>query len=121
MELSNAGAWLESLGHAHCDIRPPNILLDGNDHLKLTDFDSVTKIGERYDGAAPPWARILGPESGDENGTFGHCGAKTEQFATGSILYYATRGHEPYEKEDLKEDPGPKVVELFRKMEFPPE
>ncbi|CRG85928.1 hypothetical protein PISL3812_02931 [Talaromyces islandicus] len=119
MELSNAGAWLELLGYAHCDIRPPNTLLDGDDHLKLTDFDSMTKIGERYDGAAPPWARILGPESGEENGTFGYCGAMTEQSAIGSILYYATRGHEPYEEEDLREDPGPKVVALLRKMEFP--
>jgi atypical protein kinase C zeta type len=119
MELSNATAWLESLGYIHGDIRPPNILFDGHDHLKLTDFDSVAEIGTRYDGAAPPWARLLGLEAGDENGTFGRCGAKTEQFAIGSIIYFATRGYEPYEMEDLGEDHGPRVVELLQKMKFP--
>lgn len=112
MELSNAVAWLESLGYIHGDIRPPNIMFDDDDHLKLTDFDSLTEIGTRYDGAAPPWARLL------EDGTFGYCGAKTEQFAIGSVLYFATRGYEPYEAEDLGEDYGPKVVDL-QKMEFP--
>lgn len=119
MEFSNAAAWLESLGYIHGDLRPLNIHFAAHDHLKLTDFDSVAKIRTRYDGAAPPWARLLGPEAGDENGTFGRCGAKTEQFAIGSIIYFATRGYEPYEMEDWGEDLGPKVVELLQRMKFP--
>ncbi|KAL2840804.1 kinase-like domain-containing protein [Aspergillus pseudoustus] len=116
MELCSAAAWLESLGCVHGDIRPPNLLLDAEDHLKLTDFDGVASIGEPCAGAAPPWARLLGPEAGSEDGTFGICGARTEQFAIGSIIYTMTRGYEPYE--NLTED-GTEVVERLQKMEFP--
>ncbi|CZT13963.1 uncharacterized protein RAG0_17648 [Rhynchosporium agropyri] len=54
MELSSAVAWLESLGYAHTDIRPENLILDGKDHLKLTDFDTMEKIGTRASGCSPP-------------------------------------------------------------------
>ncbi|KAK0114064.1 hypothetical protein ONS95_014303 [Cadophora gregata] len=68
MELSSAAAWLESLGYVHTDIRPPNLLLDSHEHLKLTDFDSVQELGTRAEGSASPWARVLGTEAGDERG-----------------------------------------------------
>jgi len=119
MELSNAAAWLESLGYVHGDIRPPNLLLDAEDHLKLTDFDCAARLGTPSDGSAPPWARVLGPETGSQNGSFGLYGARTEQFAIGSILYYMTRGYEPYEDEDFGQDHGPIVVDRLRRMVFP--
>ncbi|KAM5457436.1 putative protein kinase C [Microsporum audouinii] len=115
MELSHAAAWLENLGYVHADIRPPNLLLDGDDRLKLIDFDCAAKIGSPSDGSAPPWARILGVEAGDDAGSFGLYGARTEQFAIGSVIYLMTRGYEPYENED----PGLNIVDLFRRMEFP--
>ena len=116
-ELSAANAWLESLGLVHADLRPPNILFDERDHLKLTDFDCVERIGTASQGNAPPWARLYpDPETG--GGWFGVYGPKTEQFAIGSILYYMTRGHEPYE--DPNEDgPEPDIVKLFKKGVFP--
>ncbi|GBF64961.1 hypothetical protein TMEN_7678 [Trichophyton mentagrophytes] len=116
MELSYAAAWLEDLGYVHGDIRPPNLLLDGNDRLKLIDFDCAAKIGSPSDGSAPPWARILGVEAGEDSGSFGLYGARTEQFAIGSVMYLLTRGYQPYENED----PDLNIVDLFRRMEFPP-
>ncbi|KAL4782092.1 hypothetical protein BJX76DRAFT_303459 [Aspergillus varians] len=62
-------------------------------------------------------ARLLGPETG-ANGTFGMCGARTEQFAIGSIVYSMTRGYEPYEFENLAEG-GPEIVKRLQRMEFP--
>lgn len=118
MELCSAVSWLESLGRVHGDIRPPNLLLDAEDHLKLADFDSVASIGEPYAGAAPPWARLLGSEAGSENSTFGMCGARTEQFAIGSIIYSMTRGYEPYEFETQTEG-GPEIVKRLQRMVFP--
>ncbi len=118
MELSNAVAWLESLGYVHTDIRPPNLLLDSQDHLKLSDFDCMAEIGTRAEGATPPWARILGPEAGSEEGTFGFNGARSEQFAIGSILYCMTRGFEPYEDEDLDHD-DTTILERLQHMVFP--
>jgi atypical protein kinase C zeta type len=117
-QLCSALAWLESLGYVHGDIRPPNLLLDAQEHLKLADFDCVAPIGSPSEGAGPPWARVQGPEAGDGEGSFGECGPKTEQFAVGSILYCLTRGHEPFEMDKFDDDA--EVVGLLRRMEFPP-
>lgn len=119
MELSNAAAWLESLGYVHTDIRPPNLLLDSHDHLKLTDFDSVRDIGTLAEGGAAPWARVLGPEAGEECGSFGVNGARYEQFAIGSVLYTMTRGYEPYDDGTIDPENAPVVVDLLQRMEFP--
>lgn len=86
-------------------MRPSNILLDRDhdDHLKLVDFDSCAKIGDRDPGLPPPWS----------HSKHRFYGAVTEQFSFGSILYNMTRGLELYE------DLGPEVHQLFDNMEFP--
>ncbi|KAL8902870.1 MAG: hypothetical protein Q9207_004319 [Kuettlingeria erythrocarpa] len=118
-ELTGATAWLESLGYAHGDLRPSNLLLDGEDHLKISDFDNTTAFGEVFDGLQPPYARVLGDEGGKDRGTFGYYGPRTEQFAIGSLIYYITRGFEPYDTEWLGENHGNKVVELLQAKIFP--
>lgn len=115
MEMTAAAAWLESLGFVHGDLRPANLLLDADDHLKLADFDSVDKIGTKSPGSAPPWARLQGDEAGSQSGTWGENGARTEQFAIGSIIYTCTRGFQPYEPENL----GRMAVKRLRNMDFP--
>lgn len=112
-ELSGAIAWLESLGLVQGDLRPSNLLLDKDDHLKLADFDSHANIGSRNLGLAPPWARVLGKEGGKFEGSFGLYGPRSEQFAFGSILYNITHGFELYE------DKGPESVQLLKDMVFP--
>ncbi|KAL9123565.1 MAG: hypothetical protein Q9217_007013 [Psora testacea] len=118
-ELADAIAWLESLGYVHGDIRPPNLLLDGNDHLKVIDFDNTTKAGSVFDGCQPPYARVLGDEAAENRGTFGCHGPRTEQFAIGSVFYYMTRGYEPYDNEWFGEDHGKMVVSLLQEKKFP--
>jgi len=118
-DLADATAWLESLGFAHGDIRPPNLLLDSNDHLKLIDFDNTTEVGSVFDGCQPPYARVLGDEAADDRGTFGYHGRRTEQFAIGSIFYYMTRGYEPYDNEWFGEDHGKMIVRLLHERNFP--
>lgn len=113
VELSGALAWLESLGLVQGDLRPTNLLLDKDDHLKLADFDSSAKIGTENLGLAPPWSRVLGKESGNLHGTYGLYGAQSEQFAFGSILYNLTHGVEPYE------DKGTEAISLWHNMMFP--
>lgn len=113
VELSGALAWLESLGLVQGDLRPTNLLLDSDDHLKLADFDSSCRIGAENMGLAPPWSRVLGQESGGLYGTYGLYGAQSEQFAFASILYYLTRGFEPYE------DQGAEAINLWHNMMFP--
>ncbi|TVY88390.1 CBL-interacting serine/threonine-protein kinase [Lachnellula willkommii] len=119
MELSSAVAWLESLTYAHTDLRPENLIFDSDDHLKLTDFDSMEKIGTRASGCAPPWARCLGPEAGSQRGSFGDNGARYESFAIGSVLYFMTRGHEPYDDATFGPQIGAAKGRLLQLMLFP--
>lgn len=107
------------LGLAHGDIRPPNLLLDSNDHLRLADFDNTARIGEEVDVGTVPYARLLGTEAGEDRGRFGFLGARTEQFAIGSVYYYLTRGYEPYDNEWYGKDHGPVRVDILQRMEFP--
>jgi atypical protein kinase C zeta type len=116
-ELCAAVAWIESLGLVHGDLRPPNILLDEQDHLKLTDFDCVARIGEASHGNAPPWARLY-PDPLTGKGRWGLYGPKTEQFAIGSLLYCMTRGHEPYGHPE-EDNPELDTVGLFKQGVFP--
>lgn len=116
-ELASAAAWLESLGLANGDIRPMNILLDSADHIKLADFDCVAEIGKQeLEACGAPYARAQGPEAGEDEGTFGLMGPRTEQFAIGSVFYYLTRGHEPYEDSSVS---GPERVDLLQRKQFP--
>lgn len=48
-QLSEAGECIESLGYAHGDRNPRNILLDDEDRLKLVDFDHARKIGDNLE------------------------------------------------------------------------
>ncbi|KAJ9419404.1 AGC/DMPK protein kinase [Fusarium oxysporum f. sp. lycopersici 4287] len=116
MELTAGSAWIESLGYVHGDLRPGNLLLDAEDHLKLTDFGWANKIGTPASGNGAPWARLLGPETGADEGTWGLNGPQTEQFAIGSIVYCMTRGREPFEGEI---EDGRTQVEMFQNMNFP--
>lgn len=122
-DITQAVAFLESLGLAHGDLRPENILIDRN-RLKLSDFDSTVPIGSRSDGFLYPWGRVQGKEadSGPTPG-FGDHGPRTEQFALGSVFYYINYGFAPYEDQLLGDDPrrhhGREVVSLLRDMVFP--
>lgn len=42
-------AWLESLGLAHGDLRPENVLVDDQDRVKIGDFDCTNSIGSEFE------------------------------------------------------------------------
>ncbi|KAM3540687.1 hypothetical protein ARSEF1564_006369 [Beauveria bassiana] len=122
-DLAQAVAFLESLNLAHGDLRPENILLDRN-RLKLSDFDSTAEIGSEFEACIPPYGRILNSDEQDqgESGTAGSLGARTEQFALGSLYYFINYGFEVYGNQRLTEDynkHGRKVVDLLQDMKFP--
>ncbi|KAL3473174.1 kinase-like domain-containing protein [Aspergillus californicus] len=100
-QLTPALEYVESMGCAHNDVHPRNCLLDNSFNLKLADFDCTTKIGQFVETAYTPWARMI--PDGPLAGTYGLCGARSEQFAVGSVLYYMVYGQEPYEDLDLKD------------------
>lgn len=89
-QLTNAVVWLEDLGYAHGDLRPANILLDDSENIKLADFDSTVKQGERLLVASEPFCKL------NEDYELGLAGPTSEQFALGSLFYTIRFGHEPY-------------------------
>lgn len=76
-ETAKAGEWLADLGYVHGDLRPHNILLDYNVHVKLSDFDCLANWGSLCISNAVPWSRM--------NGGWHTCGTETEMFA----LYFS--------------------------------
>lgn len=118
-ELASAAAWLESLGLTHGDIKPANLLLDADNHLKLADFDNTNAVGTEVEVGTPPYARSLGDEAGTLRGTFGFLGPRTEQFAIGSVFCYIIRGYEPYNDQWYGKNHGPKTVAMLQRMELP--
>lgn len=93
-QLANAAACIESLGYAHGDINPRNILFDDKDQLKLVDFDHALKAGDDLEVGDAPYVRAQ--KVGSKGGTFGVAGPITEQFALGSVFWYITREAELY-------------------------
>jgi serine/threonine protein kinase len=93
-QLADAAACIESLGYAHGDINPRNILFDDDDQLKLIDFDHALEAGADLDVGDAPYVRAQ--KVGSEGGTFGVAGPATEQFALGSVFWYITRETELY-------------------------
>jgi serine/threonine protein kinase len=80
-QLYNTSAWLESRQYTHGDIRLSNLLLDSEDHLKLTNFGSTNKYKSDLEGGTPPYARWHSKEVGDNNNSLGIMGPASKEFA----------------------------------------
>lgn len=123
-DITQAIAFLESVNIAHGDIRPENVLLDG-DRAKVTDFDNAEVYGTPLYGPQPPWGRELSegePEYDLRVGLAGLMGARTEQFGLGSMYYYINYGMEPHGDKQLTETPrnrGVVLNEMLKAMQLP--
>ncbi|MCJ1249936.1 hypothetical protein MMC30_007162 [Trapelia coarctata] len=88
-EIIYAVSWLEQMGILHGDVRPPNILIDRQGHIKLCDFDNVCSFGHYIQvGNSPYYER-------SDTGSFGIAGAGSEQGAIGCCAYFISTGSEP--------------------------
>ena len=105
------------MGFAHNDVHPRNCLLDKNLNLKIADFDYTTTVGQWLTSSYAPWARML--PDGPLKGTYGLCGARTEQFAVGTLLYNMVYGYQPYDDIDLKNQDPEELERRFQDKEFP--
>ncbi len=89
-QLVSAEVYLEGLGFNHGDLRPANILLTIEDHVKLCDFDATVKPGERLQTATPGFSQV------SDLRTFRPCTASSSsgQLAIGSCIYTIATGTE---------------------------
>ncbi|DAA72703.1 TPA_exp: putative Rho-associated protein kinase [Trichophyton benhamiae CBS 112371] len=88
-QLCDAAACLESVGYAHGDINPRNILFDDQDQIRLIDYDYALKVGETVEVGFEPYVRHRKED-------YGIAGPDTEQFALGSVFWFMSRGTELY-------------------------
>ncbi|CAG8376427.1 unnamed protein product [Penicillium salamii] len=123
-DVTQAIAFLESFHLAHGDLRPENILIDGN-RIKVTDFDNTAAFGTPFMVCQEPWGRELRadePEYGMPGFPAGLLGPRTEQFALGSIYYYINYGMKVYGDKSLTDvlrDRGLVLRDLLQAMVFP--
>jgi len=62
-DISAAVEHIHSLGYAHNDIDPSNIMFDGQGRVVLIDFDSCAKEGvEHWKGGTDGWMRTVSEE-----------------------------------------------------------
>ncbi|CAF3656770.1 unnamed protein product [Fusarium graminearum] len=106
-QLSNALTWLEHLGLIHGDLRPANIFLTAHGNkgdVKLGDFDSTVRDGERLLVASEPFCKLL------DNYKLPNGSHITDQFSLGSCIYTIRFQRIPWH--DI--DPPTRVIKLIR-------
>lgn len=97
----------------HDNIRPPNLLLNDNDHLKVVDFNNTIKARSKFDNYQSLYARILNDEDANKCKTFKCYNSRVEQFAINLVFYYMTHEFEFYNNEWFERKHNNVVVALL--------
>jgi serine/threonine protein kinase len=93
-QLTGAVAYIHAWGLLHRDIKPTNILFDRNHKLYLTDFGTVSWLGEKpgYDGHMMGTPHFMAPEILE-----GYVDERSDIYAVGILLYEMLTGHVPFD------------------------
>jgi Tol biopolymer transport system component len=109
-QLADALAKAHDIGIVHCDLKPENIMLSGEGHIKIVDF-GLAKLAD----AGPGDARVSNGTSTNRSterlliGTVGYMSPeqaigenadfRSDQFAFGAILYELTTGARAFQRQ----------------------
>ncbi|HEU4892929.1 MAG TPA: serine/threonine-protein kinase, partial [Vicinamibacterales bacterium] len=135
-QLADALAKAHEAGIVHCDLKPENVMLTGEGHVKIVDFGLAMLTEPASSGAGGD--RTSGDRTTDRIvfGTVGYMspeqasGApadfRADQFAFGSILYEMATGSRAFHKETAAEtlsmiirDEPPRALDLNSSLPLP--
>ena len=93
----------EAIGHAHqrgimhCDLKPGNLLLDGNRSVRVTDFGLARSLCEeaRPNDRIEGTASFMAPEQ--VSGWWGPMTVRTDIYGIGAVFYALLTGVPPYQ------------------------
>jgi serine/threonine protein kinase len=117
-EAAEAVVHVHGKGVVHCDIQPRNLLLDGDLHLKLSDFQGMLLSHEGtvlIDGCSRETTRYYRPRDDPA-----YADTKTYMFALGCTIYFIIMGHNVFpDIQDGEEGWYEKVQTRFTTHQFP--
>ncbi|KAI9841001.1 MAG: hypothetical protein M1837_001076 [Sclerophora amabilis] len=104
--IASGAAWLEEKGIVHGDVRPPNVLLDRNEDVKLCDFDCSVRLGDTLMANTARYTRTQAETAS----------AQSELFSIGSTIHNIVTKRVVYDEIDDEEE----IQRRFHSGEFPP-
>ena len=118
-EIAEGLAHIHRKRALHCDLQPTNVLLDGDLHIKLSDFQgrllSLDSEEVLLDGWSGEPCRFFCPRD-DEF----YANQKTDIFALGCTIYFIMMGHAVFPDISDNEDGWrEKVEDRFANYQFP--
>jgi serine/threonine-protein kinase len=97
LEVLRALDFIHSRGVVHCDLKPENIMVDDQDHIKLIDFGlAVYREAPRMNGDGLSGGRGTPDYVSPEQATGKPVDARSDLYAAGIILFEMLTGEVPF-------------------------